>query len=764
MIYNKTKLLITLCLGLHLFATAQTDIYKPILSSGKIPPEFTLHVPTMYERTKASLDFSKTDFDKKQRDVFITALVKEEYDYILEGKMVFGDPISARVLPIFEKLKATDKDFATMRCVVVREGTKIFAIGGDIVAVPIEFISQISSESQLAMLMADVMIKFRNHQMEKQMKATNYNPNVVSFDRDNGVNKIISNLGRFQMNTVGLYKENISEALTVLIDAGYKLDDLDFVYSTIKYAYLPYFQGNLTFSEFVGSPFNFSTKDLIESATYKDTFSYDRSGFKEEEEEEEKITDFSPAKYDDMESELTRLLSTKKSSGTFLSMTKKEFEQFLELTQLETIAMDLKQGAYQKVIYNASLMLKKNPTSRALRVFKAQALLSIAQIRLSRMYDEFDLNANFTELSNAYLRLTVEQKGAIAMRYIHENSQLFPDDQQTQKHVNYIQRFMKNEVKINLAGDYKAEEFVYVSKANSNSENEGKELSKLDKIKQKKTEDLTGGDSLQTITTVFHKYGLKSLLEDTKFMKEYSDIKPKKTDAEIEEENKNKKKKEKSLPKVLVDEKVYISVHNGLYYSIKPNGLHKKTKTKETEVVFAKVKGLYDKMNASSKNKNISYSIPDVKQQGEITAEFLNGRFLENMMLNDNIHLKNSFFYGPNYSKRTLKYMHFDFIYAPNTYYNYTSDYFGESKYLIAQDFHTQIAPGVRFFTIPLIFPATPFLPLSPLLWRVEEMGSHGLYDLQNDYFVNVDNSMDYKAFGKLKIYKKSFKAYIKIK
>jgi hypothetical protein len=34
----------------------------------------------------------------------------------------------------------------------------------------------------------------------------------------------------------------------------------------------------------------------------------------------------------------------------------------------------------------------------------------------------------------------------------------------------------------------------------------------------------------------------------------------------------------KSLPKVLVDEKVYISVHNGLYYSIKPNGLHKKSR------------------------------------------------------------------------------------------------------------------------------------------------------------------------------------------
>lgn len=763
MIQNKMRLLVTLCLGLQLSVTAQTDIYKPILSSGKIPSEFTLHLPTMYQRTKATLDFSKTNFDRKQQDLLITALVKEEYEYILDGKMVFGDPISARVLPIFEKLKSTDKDFANMRCVVVREGTKIFAIGGDIVAVPIEFISQISSESQLAMLMADVMIKFRNHQLEKQMKATNYNPNLASYNHDKLVSSVVSNLGRFQMNTVGLYKDNISDALTVLIDAGYKLDDLDFVYSTIKYAYLPYSQGNLTFSEFVGSPFSFSTKDLIESATYKDTFSYDRSGFTDEE-EEEKITDFSPSKYDDMEAELTSLLSKKQSSGTFLSMTEKEFQQFLELAQLETIAMDLKQGAYQKVIYNASLMLKKNPSSKALRVFKAQALLSIAQIRLSRMYDEFDLNANFTELSNAYLRLTVEQKGAIAMRYIHENSQLFPDDQQTQKHVNYIQRFMKNEVKINLAGDYRAEEYVYVAQANTNEGNEGKELSKLDKIKQKKTEELTGGDSLQTITAVFHKYGLKSLLGDTKFMKEYADIKPKKTDEEIEEEKRNKKKKETLLPKILTDDdKVFVTVHDGFYYSKKVGSGHKKTKLNSNEVVFEKVKGLYDKMNTSNGNQNISYSIPDVTQNGEITADFLNGRFLEYMMMNDNIHLKNSFFYGPNFSYRTLKYMHYDFIYAPNTYYNYTSDYFGENRYLIAQEFFTQVYPGKRVFTLPMIV-ILPLAPFSPLVWRVEEMGAHGLYDLENDYFVYVSNSVDYNAFGKLKIYKKSFKTLVSYK
>jgi hypothetical protein len=735
------------------FAQSSNDDFQILLSKSGVPEEFKLNPATIFKRIDASLKFEKGTSSSKQK-ALKAALVKEEYDFILSGKPIFGDVFTERLKPIFEKLTESDADLKHLRFMVVREGTKVFVIGNDIIVVPIELISQLSSESQLAYLMSEVMYKLKTHQLEKQylsMGAVNMNS---AYTADEAAQSLVNTLWKYQVSTNDLYKQNVNGALNLVVAADYSTSDLEYVYSTIKYAYLPYKQSKMSLSSYFGSPFDLTTEILTQNATLKDTFSYPvfenlSTTTTVEITVDEKADKNAPAKYDDMEAELNLLIGSSSSKGSFHAMKDSEFKELVEIAQVETIGYDLNQGAYQKVVYNASNFLEKYPNSKLLRVYKAQALLMLAQIRLSRFKDENNLNTNFVGIANSMMHLTSEQKAVIALKYIYQNWKKYPTDRQTNLQLESILSFFKNELEINMKSQYFPEKYVRINnKVESKQEGE-KELSKFDRIRMKNQGE-TFSDSLTELTSVFHKYEFKTLYDDAEFMAKY--------DATPLFDSLVPTSYDKNAGKLALNEKAFLMVHGGLRYKLSDMGRFVKVKPGFTSKLYAK---LNVKMKSLLKKHAKDVTINMNSESGAMSADLLNQRYVENLLLFDEKNMSNESVKvnGKNYD---VNYLHFKQIYAPSSANNLSQEIFGDAKSLLIQDFSSD-GRNLGPIVIPavLFYPAFPFYVFSLSIKKYR--GSFGIYNLETDSFDLLENkNFKTRSFGKLRIYKKSLKRMLK--
>ncbi len=735
------------------FAQNNNEDFKILLSKSGLPEEFKLNPSTIFKRINASLKFEDGISTSKKR-ALQAALVREEYDFILSGKPIFGDVFTEKIRPVFEKLKAADSDLKHLRFMVVREGTKVFVIGNDIIVVPIELISQLSSEGQLAYLMAEAMYKLKTHQLEKQYLSFRYIEMNVAANSDEATQSLVNSIWKYQVSTNDLYKQNVNGSLNLLIAADYSTDDLEYVYSTIRYAYLPYKQSNMSLSSYFGSSFDVTTQNLTQNSTLKDTFSYPvfedlSSSETKVNDEEEKVDKNAPAKYDDMEAELTLLIGTSKSQGSFQAMKESEFNELVEIAQVETIGYDLNQGAYQKVVYNASNFLEKYPNSKLLRVYKAQALLMLAQIRLSRYKDENNLNANFVQIANSMMHLTSEQKAVIALKYIYQNWKKYPTDRQTNLQLESILSFFKNELKINPKSQYFSEKYVRINnKVESKQEGE-KELSKFDRIRMK-SQGESFSDSLLELTTVFHKYDFKTLFDDAEFMARYEAIPLYDSLVQVNSD--------KNAAKLALNEKAFLMVHGGLRYKLTDTNRFTKIKPSFTSKLYAK---LNVKMKHLLKDHAKDITINMNSESGAMNADFLNQRYVENLLLFDEKNMNNESVKvkGKNYD---VKYLHFDQIYAPSSANNLSQEIFGDAKSLLIQDFSSDGRNfGIVFIPAIIMWPVFPLYIYSLSIRKYR--GSFGIYNLETDSFDLLENkNFKTPSFGKLRIYKKSLKRMMK--
>lgn len=725
-------------------ATSQTDIYKPLLSEGQVPKEFTLNYNEIYKRIQNTVDLENKGFSKKEIHIILSAMSQEEFEFLSNGKAVFGDPISQKVNLIFNRLKNTDKSFDNLRIVVSREGSKVYMIGGDIIAVPIEVIAQISSENQLAFLIAMEMIKFKEHTTEKQLLsyATKVNRYYKSFFFT--LENLQAKLGLFQENTQENYNFTLQNALKVITQANYDLEELAYVYTVLEYINYPIKQANYSFSEYVGSPLEVETKDIIQHLPQKDTFYYKRQVISPYIETEYMFENkIFPIKYEILGIELSNLIkqsSFEKRSNTSTAISKDDFKKMVELCLIETIAIDLKSGDFHKALYNTNILLETNPNARYLRVFKAQALLLLAQFRLNTMYDEAQINSNYTDLVNAYTHLTPEQKGAIALKYIYENYTLFPDDKQTKKQVDNIIVFLTKAEKIDVETKFTATKYARVFDMMEISEpiekeeiemDENKELSKVDKIKKAKMEAKPivpqTDEALLFELNHFHLNYFGKMLADTSFMKLV------KNPAKI---NKKSRFNTEEIPHmdnkiILGKEGVLVSVHKG-YFHVFRWDLFFKSKPKKTTKGIAKTAKKLEKINGKLANHNLTISIPDSSISNGISVDFINTRYVENLLISDKVHTRNVY----NDNKTVIQYLHHSNVYAPNTVYNFTSEYFSQYKYIVGQEFI--MTPSTNKYLIPftiLVFPTAVMIPfiLAPI-----QTGDSYFYDLSKDDITHI--------------------------
>jgi hypothetical protein len=182
---------------------------------------------------------------------------------------------------------------------------------------------------------------------------------------------------------------------------------------------------------------------------------------------------------------------------------------------------------------------------------------------------------------------------------------------------------------------------------------------------------------------------------------------------------------------ILEKQGVLVSVHKG-YFHVYRWDHFLKSKPKKTTKGIAKTAKKLAKINRKLENNNLTISIPDSSISNGISVDLINTRYVENLLISDKVHTRNVY----DNNKTAIQYLHHSNVYAPNTVYNFTSEYFSQYKYIVGQEFI--MTPSSNKHLIPLTILFFPTAVTIPYILAPIQSGESYFYDLSKDDIIHI--------------------------
>lgn len=241
--------------------------YRGLVCAGELPIDFSTSSAKKVE--KALDDLDNKDQAKKEALLereHITRSVFAIDDLLMSGRILFGDPMSAFVEEVGQKLLAANDRTDLMESLrfYVLKSTEVnaYATSNGVVIVTVGLLSRIENESQLAFILAhEIQHYIQKHSLQqfKRQKTKKKRANGVVDDDDENLKEI------YQFS-----KENEMEAdekgFEMMVRSGYDLVEGVFVFDMLKYGEYPFLEANLSLDSFESGDYKFpkTLKDAVE--------------------------------------------------------------------------------------------------------------------------------------------------------------------------------------------------------------------------------------------------------------------------------------------------------------------------------------------------------------------------------------------------------------------------------------------------------------------------------------------------------------------
>jgi len=150
----KFSFLFFITLSSTLFAQIDFDNYTTIQASGEIPEDFTKRT---YQKLEEDLSNAEDNgLSERDERIFYEGINYAVDDLMHSGYVVFGDSLSTYIQEVANKLLRKDKELRKeLRFYVLKSNsTNAFSTAQGIVFVTTGLLSQITSEAQLAFILA----------------------------------------------------------------------------------------------------------------------------------------------------------------------------------------------------------------------------------------------------------------------------------------------------------------------------------------------------------------------------------------------------------------------------------------------------------------------------------------------------------------------------------------------------------------------------------------------------------------------------------
>ncbi|WP_300662633.1 M48 family metallopeptidase [Fluviicola sp.] len=495
------------------FSLSQQDFnhYQTLLSKGEMPADFSTPVS---QKILNDLAANKLTFKTKLEAQNYLKKIHERLDEILySGYVTYGDEVSVYLQDLASKLLKDDPELLKeLRFYTIKSNeTNAFSTAPGIIFVTTGLISQLSSEAQLAFVLAHEIAHYeKKHVHEEYLNYKKVGP-IKRQDQ-------ILELSQFS-------KEKELEADQLALKRyhkmGYSSEELIGAFDVLMYSYLPFDEVAFPFNYFntenmtiPEKKINVKIKPITAEENYNDTYSSHPNIKKRKVAVEKAISEYADW-----------------GTNSFV-LNEDLFFEIRTTCRLENIRLNIIEGSEFSALYTIFLLEKDFPNSLYLDKMKTLAWLSIIQLKFKfektkkaeQIEGESSLLYKFLNKCNTFELATIGLRVVYDLRAKHPGESFFEES------YNFYVEAFSQEQTVSLS---KYQPFTYqqasVNAINktSNETAEKKETtppaegSKYSRIKEKRsTQSVPVFDS-----TEFAVYAISDILRDSSFVRKFTTLK-----------------------------------------------------------------------------------------------------------------------------------------------------------------------------------------------------------------------------------------------
>jgi len=524
--------LLSILLSGGLYAQGKTDFnnYKTLLSSGSIPEDFSL---STYEKVDRDIKVDRPDLAVSLRKKFYTGIHSAIDDIIHSEVCVFGDPISIYVKDIAKNLLKDDKEtFRELRFYTLKSNeTNAFSTDQGIIFVTTGLISQVSSEAQIAYVLAHEIAHYkRKHVLERFKQKT-----------------VLKNANYYELSTYSKDREleADADAIELYKNAGYDEALIEPTFDVLMYSYLPFDELKIpenffNANEFYVPPFKFPKEPF--AITAEENYNDSKSSHPNISKRKKQVL------------EVLEKGSGWKGGPSVLGADR--FDEIRTIARFESVRNSILALDLTNALYSIFVLERDFPNSQYLTTMKAKTWLALAQMKSAGVSKPFESKIHKEgEIASLHAILKKMDKlevSSIALRHIYDIRAANTSNAEIQAIYERMVETAANTKQFTLESfsKYNYQQAIQRNKAYNDSiakipvdslakaENLKTE-SKYDKIKKKRSVD--GNIDAQVFdSSAYYLYGMKDIMADSSFVKTFKAAQNKSTTSSSSSEKKDK--------------------------------------------------------------------------------------------------------------------------------------------------------------------------------------------------------------------------------
>lgn len=385
--------------------------YTPLESIGEIPKVFYQPSAEKYQIEVENIDDALKGKEKRNQKKFFLESNFLIDDLLQSGYVLFNDPISNYIQEVADII--LDKETALQKKLqfyaVRSSAVNAFAINQGIIFVNIGLLSQLENEAQLAFVLSHEIAHYiKKHGLEfylEKKEIENSNQKEL-LERTDYNDKLLA-INQFS-------REQETEAdelgLTLFMKTDFNLNAVDGVFDVLQYARLPFDEVAFNKSFFEDEYLQFPEDYHLTSITPIETTAKD---------DDEESTHPSIPKRRSLAKKNTQ---NSNSIGKDFLLPSERFAKVQYQARQELLGYNLRDHNYIRAIYNAYLLLKKEPTNVYYKETIGKALYGLAQLYNEQEIEKTeifikDIEGEISQLFYLFKSLSVTELNILAFRY-----------------------------------------------------------------------------------------------------------------------------------------------------------------------------------------------------------------------------------------------------------------------------------------------------------------------------------------------------------
>lgn len=505
---------------------AQVDFnnYTTLQSKGDIPEDFT---SSTYLKLKKDIEVGDDELNSYERKVFYEGVNYAIDDILHSGYVIYGDEITDYLNKIADKLLKKDKKLRSELRFYTLKSNSVNAFSTDqgIVFVTTGLISQITSEAQLAFILAHEISHYTEHHVVETFshKKKNRRQSIEQLS-------VYSKEKEFSADKIGL---------ELYQKAGYSKDEVLPTFDVLMYSYLPFDE-----IEIESNYFHINDSIYIPKSIFPDEKFEIKA---QEDEDDSKSSHPNIKKRKEGVKDAFDNLTESRWKDDVNSLGDEKFIYIRTIARFESIRNDIIEAKFGKALYSLFLLEKDHPETMYLERMKAQIWLGLLMYRLEN------------EISHTIIRKSEYEGESASIHYMIRNLNKDELEAFSLAQLYEIAKTNQNDPEISLIWDLAIKTIVYadnfnISDFSTNNYYHAKYLynqtiidtvtvveeekpkekgkSKYDRIKTKR--DVSTPESFDS--TKFYIYLLSEIIKDDFFLNVYDKYKDEYKDEEKEEE------------------------------------------------------------------------------------------------------------------------------------------------------------------------------------------------------------------------------------